>query len=145
MAGFNGRWSLFELSGADDYFSTIKCPDDFTAGLMKVAETAKSDPSAYMEEYTIDKAAGTIHRCVYINGAKARESPVVKLGTDFDGKTADGRSAKVKFVLESDTKLVRFENGDGFSTITTSELDGDVVTTTGVGNGATKVSKMKRV
>lgn len=145
MAAFNGKWSMFDVQGGVAYYTAIKSPAEYTEKLKKVHEVAKADPNAYIEEIVLDKAAGTIQRIVYLSGAKVRDSGVAKLGVELDAKSTDGRPAKVKIELESDTKLVRYENGDGFSIVTTFEIAGDVLTLTANGNGATLVSKLKRV
>ena len=140
-----GKWSLFEAKNGEAYFTAIKSPDEYKEKLRKVNEAAKADPNAYIEELKVNKAAGTIQRCVYFQGEKRKDSGEVKLGSELDGHAGDGRPAKVKLSLDSDTKLTRTENGDGFSTVTTFEVAGDVLTLTAVGNGVTFVSKLKRV
>ena len=141
----NGKWSLFDVQNAAAYFDAIKSPEEYKEKLRKVGEASKVDRNAYVEELNVDKAAGTLHRSVYINGEKVKESGEVKLGIEIDGKSADGRPAKVKLVLESDSKLVRHEAGSGFSTVTTFEVSGDTLTVSNSGNGASCVSKYKRV
>jgi hypothetical protein len=108
-----------------------------------VTTAAKKDPNAYIEEITV--TADTINRVVYVNGEKKKESGDIKFGVERDAKAADGRPAKVKVEKNTDTKLTRYETGDGFSTVTTFEVTGTVMTVTATGNGATFVTKYTKL
>ena len=81
-------------------------PEEYKAKLRAIAEAIKSDANAYYEEITVDKAAGTVHRVVYINGEKKRDSGVMKCGVETDHPAADGRPAKVSCHLSHSTLTV---------------------------------------
>jgi hypothetical protein len=140
---FNGKWTLTEGTGVAAYFDAINSPTEYKEKLIALTTAAKKDPNAYIEEITV--TADTINRVVYVNGEKKKESGDVKFGVERDAKAADGRPAKVKVEKNTDTKLTRYETGDGFSTVTTFEVTGTVMTATATGNGATFVTKYTKL
>jgi hypothetical protein len=144
MSGFNGKWTLKNVNNAAAYFDAINSPEEYKTKLRAIAEAVKTDANAYIEEITVDTAAKTIHRVVYINGEKKKDSGVVPTGAEIDHPAADGRSAKVKITFDSDTKITRTENGDGFSTTTVFEISGNTLTATSTGGGQTSVMTYQR-
>jgi hypothetical protein len=137
MAGFSGKWQLKDVKNGQAFYDAIKSPEEHKEKLKKLGEAVKADPNAYYEQLTVDKASGTIQRVVFINGEKKKDSGVVKVGTEIDHQSADGRPVKAKITIDSDTKITRVENGDGFSTVTVIELSGDTMTATMTGSGVT--------
>jgi hypothetical protein len=63
--------------------------------LRAIAEAVKADNNAYIEEITVNKAAGTVHRIVWIDGEKKRDTGDLKAGAELDHPASDGRPAKV--------------------------------------------------
>jgi len=145
MSGFNGKWTLKAVNNAAAYFDAIASPEEYKTKLRAIAEAVKSDPLAYIEEITVDSAAKTLQRVVYINGEKKKDSGVVQTGVEVDHPAADGRPAKVKITFDSDTKITRTENGDGFSTVTVFETSGDTLTATSTGAGQTSTMTYQRI
>ena len=73
---------------------TIETPEAYKEFLRGLGQKIKADPNAYIEQLTIDVAAGTANRTAFIGGEKKRETNV-KIGQEQDITLADGRSAKV--------------------------------------------------
>jgi hypothetical protein len=144
MSAFNGRWTLTAAENFEALQNAIKASAEHIAKLKKIAEAVKVNPEAYIEEITVDKAAGTIKRAVYVGGEKKREAEA-PLGKDTKGEATDGRAVTLHVTLESDTKIVRVEKGDGFETLTTIEVHGNELTATIVGGGVTSVEKFKKL
>lgn len=141
---FNGRWSWKDASGLAAYYDAIKSPEEHKEKIRSLAEAAKSDPNAYIEELTVTET--TFHRVVYFQGEKKRDSGVQQFGAEVaDAKSGDGRPAKVKVVRDSATKITRTEDGDGFKTVTTMEVVGDEIKVTHSGNGAQATAVYKRM
>jgi hypothetical protein len=77
------------------YLVRIGSPAEYKDKLRQVAEAAKKDANAYVEEIKVDKAANTIHRKVLIHGEAKKDSGDIKMGCEHDAHAADGRAAKV--------------------------------------------------
>jgi hypothetical protein len=138
MAAFNGKWKLIELGDKLAFCNAIHSPEEYVAQLKTNIEVIKADPSIYYEEIKVDKAAGTTQRVTYIGGEKKKDSGVIKAGLEIDSQSIDGRPAKVKVVIESDTKITTSEKGDGFSLESTAEVSGDTMTVTVVSDNGAK-------
>jgi len=74
-------------------------PEEFKAKLRLLFAEIKTNPDAYVEEMTIDKAAGTIRRTVFIKGEKKRDSGIIPLNTEIELVGPDGRTVKVYVVI----------------------------------------------
>jgi hypothetical protein len=140
---FDGKWSLKEATGVAAYFDAIKSPEEYKEKLRKVAEAAKADSNAYIEELAVE--TNKFRRVVFINGEKKKDSGEQSFNAEVDSTIADGRPAKIKVIRDSDTKITRYENGDGFSTVSIFEVAGDQLTVTSSGNGAQAVYRYQRV
>jgi len=69
--------------------------EEYKAKLRALGEAVKADPKAYIEEFTVDTAAKTVTRVVYVNGEKKKDSGVMATGVEHDHQAGDGRPAKV--------------------------------------------------
>jgi len=145
MAAFNGKWQLTHVENLEAYHTAIHTPDAYKEQLRKVAEGVKTNPNAYVEELTVDKAAGTVHRVVYILGEKKKDSGALPIGVDTEHPAADGRSVKGKITLESDNKIVIHEKGPDFEATQTFTVSGDELTVTNSSGAITATLKYKRV
>jgi len=144
MAGFNGKWQLTGVEGLEAYHNAIHTADAYKDTLRKVAEGVKTNPNAYVEELTVDKAAGTVQRVVYILGEKKKDSGALPIGKEEQHPGADGRLIKGKITLESDTKIVIAEKGPDFEATVTFTLSGDDLTVTSTSGSTTATLKYKR-
>jgi len=126
------------------YHNAIHTPEAYKDQLRKVAEGVKTNPNAYMEELTVDKAAGTVHRVVYILGEKKKDSGPLPLGKDTEHPAADGRTVKGKITLESDNKIVIHEKGSDFEATVTITVTGDELIMTNTSGSVTATLKYKR-
>jgi len=79
---------LYEYNHGDVLHST-ESPEEYKAKLRAIAEAVKTNPKAYIEEITVDTAAKTVHRIVYINGELKRDSGVLPVGVEVDHPAAD--------------------------------------------------------
>lgn len=52
-------------------------------------------PDLYIEELTVDKAAGKVRRVAYIKGEKQRDTGLVNLNEEIEHTLHDGRHVKV--------------------------------------------------
>jgi len=140
---FNGRWSLVNSENAIAYFNEINSPEEHKAKLHKLGEAVKKDPTAYVEELKVD--GNTFHRQAFVNGEKKKDSGDVSFGVEHDHPTGDGRPAKITVVKNSDNKLTRTENGDGFHTSSTFEVTGDQLIVKMTCGSVTATETFKRV
>jgi len=76
-------------------------PEEYKTKLRTLGQAVKADSNAYVEEFTVDTAAKTIHRVVYVNGEKKKDSGVVSTGVEVDHPSGDGRPAKVIYAVLS--------------------------------------------
>ena len=129
MAGFNGKWKLVSSENAEAFFSAVNAPEDLKQKLRDLAVEHKTNPDIYQEEIKLDAGAGTVHRIVYVKGAVLKDSGVVKLGEEHDGK-AYGKPAKVTVTLEGENKIVKKEHGADFTSTHALELSGNEITLT---------------
>jgi hypothetical protein len=145
MAAFNGKWQLVHVENLEAYHNAIHTPEAYKDQLRKVAEGVKSNPNAYVEELTVDKAAGTVHRVVYILGEKKKDSGSLALDKELDHTAADGRQVKGTIKLETDNKIVMHEKGADFEATVTFTVSGDDLTLTNSSGSTTATLKYKRV
>jgi len=139
------RWQLVSVENAEAYHKKINTPPAFVARLKAIHAEIQNDPSVYEEEITIDKAAGKIHRVVFIHGEKKRDSGLINLNEEFEHDIADGRMIKGKVSIEGDNKLIFQENGPDFSATITLEMNGDSLTATAVSGDVVCVEKFKKI
>lgn len=143
MSALTGRWLLTDAENLEAMLIAIKSSAEYIAKLRQVAAAIKTNPEAYVKELTVDKAAGTVRRVVYINGEKKNDD-TVPIGKDHSGKDSDGRQVTVHVTVESDTKLVTIDKGDGFELKSVVVVTGNEAAVTIVGNGVTATQKYKR-
>jgi len=143
---FTAKWRLISIENAEAYHKAIHTPEEFLARLRVLHGELKTNPDIYVEELTVDKAAGKVHRVVYIRGEKKRDSGLVNLNEEVEHDTADGRTVKVKITLEGDKKLIMHEKGADFEAVIVLELHGeDEITATLTSGGVTCTEKYKRI
>jgi len=145
MAPFNGKWRLVSSENAEEFFAAVKASDEFKQVVRSVhAEVKANNPDAYVEEIHVDKAANTIHRIAYIKGEKKKDSGILPIDVEFDGR-CHGKPAKMKVVLPSDNKMVRHEKGEDFTSTMTIEVHDCDMTVTLSSGSVTSTEKYKRV
>jgi len=144
MAAFNGRWQLTGAENLVAFHEAIHTSSDYKEVLRRVAEGVKANPGGYVEELTVDKAAGKVQRAVFILGDKKRDTGLVDVGKEAEHQTADGRTVKVKITLEGDNKIVMQEKGSDFEATITLTVSGDELTVKNVSGSVTATMKYKR-
>jgi len=142
---FTAKWQLVSVENAEAYAKQIKTPPEFLEKMKALHAELASNPNAYVEELTVDKAANKAHRVVYIRGEKKRDSGLVTLNEEFEQTKADGRSVKGKITLEGDNKLIIHEKGSDFESTITLVLNGDEITATLKSGDVVSTEKFKRV
>jgi hypothetical protein len=144
MAAFNGKWQLASVENLEAYHNAIHTPEAYREQLRKVAEGVKTNPSAYVEELTVDEAAGTVQRVVYILGEKKKDSGALALGKELEQPAADGRPAKGTIALAAADKIVLQLKGADFEATTTFVVSGDELTVTNSSGSTAATLKYKR-
>jgi len=144
MAAFNGRWNLCHAENLIAFHEAIKTPDAYKEILQRIAEGVKADPTAYVEELKVDKAAGKVQRAVYILGDLKRDSGLVDLGKETEHPSADGRMIKGKITLENDNTIVMHEKCADFDATFTLTVSGDELTVKQSAGGVNAQTKYKR-
>jgi len=142
---FTSKWRLTEVENGEAYHAAIHTPEEYKVKLRLLHAELKTHPDAYIEELIVDKAAGKIHRIVYIKGEKKRDSGLVPLNAEIEHKAPDGRLVKARAVLEGDDKLVIVEKGADFEAHIVITLHGDQLKVTQSAHGVTCVEKYHRV
>jgi len=113
------------VENAEAFHKAIHTPEECVAKLRALHAELATHPDLYIEELTVDKAAGKVHRVVYIRGEKKRDSGLVSLNEEVEHANADGRIVKATATLEGDDKLVIHEKGANFDVIIHLHLHGD--------------------
>jgi len=144
MAAFNGKWQLTHVENLEAYHTAIHTTDAYKEQLRRVAEGVKTNPNAYVEEITVDKAAGKVQRVVFILGEKKKDSGLIDIGKESEHPGADGRLVKGKITLAGDNKIVINEKGPDFEAIVTIAVSGDDLTITNTSGSTTATLKYKR-
>jgi len=139
------KWQLVDVQNAEAYHKKINTPPEFYARLQALHAEIQTNPSAYVEDITIDKPNGKFHRVVYIKGEKKRDSGLMNLEEEFEHDIADGRVIKGKVHLEGDNKLIFHEKGPDFEATVTLEMHGDDLTATLQSGDVVCVEKFKKV
>jgi len=138
------RWRLVDMQNAEAYYKAIHYSDEHIAKVKALVAEIKTNPDAYIEELTIDKAAGKVKRTVFIKGEKKRDSGLVDVNKEFDHEIPDGRKVKSKITLEGDQKLICHEKGPDFEATITLTYCGDELTATLTSGGVTSTEKYHR-
>ena len=138
MAKLNGKWRFVSQDNLDGFHTAKKTPEAYKEFLRGLGQKVKADPNVYVEQLTIDVAAGTANRTAFVGGEKKRET-TVKIDQEQDVTLADGRAAKGTVHVNSETKATLTEKGDGFEAVAVYEAHGNelVVTQTCAGQVAT--------
>jgi hypothetical protein len=142
---FTAKWRLISVENAEAFHKAIHTQEDFLAKLRAIYAEIDSHPDVYIEELTVDKAAGKVHRVGYIRGEKKRDSGPVNLNEEVDHTLFDGRVVKAKATLEGEDKLVIHEKGANYEATITLHLHGDELHVTLTSGGVTAHEKFKRV
>ena len=74
-------------------YCAAESPAEYIAKLKQLGDAVRKDQNAYVEELSV--SAGTFHRQAFVNGERKKDSGDVAFDVEFDGKTGDGRAAKV--------------------------------------------------
>jgi len=133
------------VENAEAYQKAIHTPEEFLAKLRALHAELATHPDLYIEELTVDKAAGKVHRVVYIRGEKKRDSGLVSLNEEVEHSIPDGRIVKVRATLEGEDKLVIHEKGADFEATITLHLHGDELHATLTSGGVVCKETYKRV
>jgi len=142
---FTAKWQLVSVENAEAYAKAVKSPPEFVEKMRGLHAELATNPNAYIEELTVDKAAGKVQRVVFIRGEKKRDSGLVNLNEEFERTKADGRSIKARVTLEGDNKLIFHEKGADFESTVTLVLNGDELTATLKSGDVVSTEKFKRV
>jgi len=142
---FTAKWHLVSTENAEAFYKHIHTRPEFLERLRIIHAELATNPDAYVEELTVDKAAGKVHRVVFIRGEKKRDSGLVNLNEEFEHEIADGRRVKCRAVLEGDDKLIFHEKGDDFEATVTLVLHGDEITATLRSGDVVSTEKLRRV
>jgi hypothetical protein len=145
MGFTTARWQLVNIENAEAYHTAIHTPEEYKAKLRLLYGELKTHPEAYIEELTVDKAAGKVQRVVFIKGEKKRDSGLIDLNQEIEHKAPDGRTVKGRISLEGENKLLIHEKGDGFETNIVLVLNGDELTATMTAGGVVCTEKYKRI
>lgn len=142
--GLTAKWHLVSVENARAYLKAIHTPDDHIAKLEALYAEAATNPSVYVEELTVDKAAGKAQRVVYIHGEKKRDSGLLEIGKEIERPTPDGRMVKAKATIDSDNKMTIHEVGPNFEATIVLELLGDELNVTLSSGSVVSHEKYKR-
>jgi len=140
---FNGRWALVSSENAPAYYDAINSPPEYVAKLRQLGAAVKSDPNAYIEEFTV--SGNTFHRQAFVNGERKKDSGTVTFGEQHDATSGDGRPVKIKVVQEGANKISRSEVGEGFTSNNVFVVNGDELTVTLSSGSVSSTEKFKRV
>jgi len=142
---WNGKWKMTSVENAEAYYTAIHSPEAYKEQLKQLAAAVQQNPEAYIEELTVDSAAGNFRRIVYILGEKNRDTGLLSFDTEYEHLHADGRVIKTKTVLESPNKIVVHEKGEDFQSVITIELNGDEMIARDTSSGVTSTEKFARM
>jgi len=146
MTSLNGRWVLTSVDNLEAYLNAAHSPDEFKNKILALVKELGTTPNAVVQEITVDKGAGNVHLKVFIKGELKQDLGPVVLGQEIEHTGVDGRVAKVKLNVESDTKILMHKKGSDFeSLIAVQLLSSDELTMTMTSGGVTSVEKYKRI
>jgi hypothetical protein len=146
MASLNGKWLLTSIDNLEAYLNTTHSPDEFKNRMLALSKELGTTPNLFVEEIHVDKGAGNVSVKVYIKGELKQDLGPIGLGQEIDHTGVDGRPAKIKVSVESDTKVLMNKKGPNFeSLINVQLLSTDEMTTTLTSSGVTCTEKYKRI
>jgi len=147
MTSINGKWLLTSVdNNLEAYLNAVQSPDEFKNRMLSLSAEVGTTPNLVVHELTVDKASGNAHLKVFIKGQLKQDLGPIPLGKEVEHTGIDGRPAKIKVTVESDTKLLLNKKGSNFESLNTVQLlSSDEMSSTLSSGGVTTVEKYKRI
>jgi len=146
MTSLNGKWLLTSFENLDAYLTVTNSPDEFKTRMLTLGQELGTTPNLFVQNITIDKAADTVSLQVFIKGELKQDLGPIALGKEIEHTGVDGRLAKIKVTVESDTKVLMHKKGSNFETLITVQLlSTDEMVTTMTSAGVTSTEKYRRI
>jgi len=126
--------------------NATKSPEEFKTRMLTLSTELGSTPNVFVEDIAIDKGAGNVRLQVFIKGELKQDLGPVPLGKEVEHTGVDGRPAKIKVTVESDTKVLMSKKGSDFESLITVQLmSSNEMTTTMTSGGVTCTEKYTRL
>lgn len=146
MTSLNGKWLLTSEENLENYLTAVHSPDEFKTRMLTLSKEIGTTPNLFVHELNVDKAAGNVHLQVFIKGELKQDLGPVPVGKEVEHVGVDGRQAKIKVTVESDTKILMNKKGSDFETLITVQLlSSNEMTTTMTSGGVTCTEKYTRI
>jgi len=145
MASLNGKWLLTSVTNLEAYLNAANSPEAFKTRMLTLSTELGTTPNLFVQEVTVDKSAGTVKLLIYIKGELKQDLGPIDLGKEIEHTGVDGRLAKIKVTVESDTKILLHKKGSDFeSLISVQLLSSNEMITTLTSGGVTCTEKYTR-
>jgi len=146
MASLNGKWLLTSVDNLENYLVAAQSPDEFKTRMLALSTELGTTPNLFIQDINVDKGAGNVKLQIYIKGELKQDLGPIPLGKEVEHTGVDGRPAKIKVTVESDTKVLMNKKGSNFeSLIIVQLLSSGEMTTSLTSAGVTAVEKYKRI
>ena len=146
MTALNGKWQMTSVENLEAYLNATHSPEEFKKKMLALPTELSTNPNTWVQEIRIDTTNNTAQLIVFIKGEQKYDSGVVTIGKEFEKTGVDGRNAKIKIDIESDTKITLKKKGTDFESLATFTLTGtNELTSTLTSGGVTSTETYKRV
>ena len=146
MTSLNGKWQLTSAENLEAYLNAVNSPEEFKTRMLTLSTELGTTPNLFIQEINIDKGSNNAHLKVYIKGELKQDLGPITLGQEVEHTAVDGRQAKIKVTVESDTKVLMTKKGSNFESLYVVQLlSSNEMITTMTSGGVTSTEKYKRI
>jgi len=146
MATLTGKWQMTSVENLEAYLTATHSPEEFKKKMLTLPAELPTNPNTWVQEIIVNTTNNTVQLIVFIKGEQKYDSGAVTVGTEFEKTGVDGRLAKIKIDIESDTKITLKKKVSDIESLATFTLTGtNDLTSTLTSSGVTSTEKYKRV
>lgn len=137
---------MVSVDNLEAYLNATHSPEEFKKKMLTLPTELATTPNAWVQEINVNTAANTVQLIVFIKGEQKFDSGPVHVGKEIEKTGVDGRPAKIKVTIESDTKITMHKKGPNFESnaVMTLTNSNEMVTKLTSG-GVTSTEKYTRV
>jgi hypothetical protein len=105
MTGFTGRWTLVSAENSEAFMTATHTPAAVKTKMMGIVTSLKTNPEAIVEEMNVNKARGTFHMKLFVNG-EVKHDLTLEMNKEIDFTGMDEIPAKMMLTMMNDSKMM---------------------------------------
>jgi len=146
MSGFTGRWMVVSADNVEAFMTATHTPAAAKTKMMDILTTIKTNPEAIVEEMNVNKARGTFHTKLIVNGGVMHDV-TLEMNKEIDYTGPDEIPAKGMLTMMNDAKMMVHKKTTTMETDMVYNLStcGTELTLTMTCGGVTCIYKFKKL